>query len=570
MGRERDYTNINWSEFLPDLKGTENSLLDDFKSIIDEDDSVELEWEPIGDSRKSTGGLHQKVSEYNHKGDEWANYEEVQRELEAQSEKIRQKVREADSGLTIVEKRNKERSSQASEVMLGPGESVEDFIGNRKRKRSSQHISKQIQLAKEYILDKDKSSLLGKPEDTGRLRVKGINRIGDLNISETEENSENKLSKFIQANRKVRSKDKMLLKSLNLTESQMDKVFGKDNHLTEEEKKRLDYLNRSYKKKRNRIKKIDIRDESIMKYMGLVGMASHKNIVLATWITPTSVRKRLNKLHQMKYVDMIVDSTNIVYWLTNAGVDYVNELVGDDRYAKYKDMKSKGSSFFGERAYVNHFIGMLYGGRYNLLRESNFKEGEEGVVSACIVPERMLWSEAQTAINKVVMDMNGVDNLTDSMKAISTFGIRKNEILKDLWDAKWNEWKMYKGESPEFKDRYLYIGMSDTRMTSASKSVYPDFIVERPRFPDGKPGSIAVEIERKSRDVNEYRDKLLIYKSNSHIYKQIVYVVSEVSTFNKLTEAAASVELPAGYLNIVPVVDYEGNAGPKRLKTRSL
>ncbi len=90
--------------------------------------------------------------------------------------------------------------------------------------------------------------------------------------------------------------------------------------------------------------------------------------------------------------------------------------------------------------------------------------------------------------------------------------------------AKWQIWKQNGGDSPEVQEdgAWLYALWNDGLLGAKSFHV-PDLVIVRPRGEDGKANSIAVEVERTPKEVEEYTAIARNYAQDNYAFGKVIW-----------------------------------------------
>lgn len=464
---------------------------------------------------------------------------------------------------------------QFSEVILSNGETLDDKIARRKRNRNNFSKAKDIAF-----------SVAQPSENTSSIS----NRKSDYNLFDKVSQDTEEQNNFIQSNLKNNSIELQLVKSMGLTREVLSKVAYNSN-LNFDNEKVKDVIKKS-------IKDFNItpREKAILDYLAIVGFASKRNIELATRIRKNKISLILRNLVSKKYIVQAgsLSRVNAVYHITQSGANELNARFNTQKYRGFvgKKAENKAEEYFKERGYVNHFLAIIYSGRYNILQDENWEiegydernrpiwkkhdstDGRKGSgfkrgAQVNIITESVIVSArekiVQDKILKMYPDLNGVA-VSDIARFLKSTGARKNDIFASDVGSTWRSYRQNINTVPPEKSSpgyYVIVNKSGDYM-------FPDFVIEKDRAPDGSPRSIAIEVERKEYDKKLY-SKLYNYAVFNNVYGQIVYIVDSKKNmervYRELVRVNHSLEnsgrkerlVLGGNFKIVPSLDWNGN-----------
>ena len=340
--------------------------------------------------------------------------------------------------------------------------------------------------------------------------------------------------------------EKQLLKSLGMTEQELISQVGYNSILDEKDKARL--LSEGYFGTKT-IDGIGVKqryttlgDIQILEFLYRFQVATINILSIALDKGRSAITGQLNKMYNMGLVEKLPLEGNLYIWgLTKLGQSIITD---DDRAPKRP--KVKGVS---QLLTINYVVACLYSNKVNALNLDDFpyygREFQGKIVRGeDIIPERFF----RSALYKESFNLTGKYHMKSS---VNTQVLDKGEIL-------WREWELHgkKCVSPELVpgQEFLYLLYSSEAFDNSY--VIPDLVVRRPRLTDGSPQNIAIEVERASKSVAEYRKKLIAYKQDKRVYSKVVYITSNKSTVEKIIKAAESIGFED--YDIVPFLDVNG------------
>lgn len=383
----------------------------------------------------------------------------------------------------------------------------------------------------------------------------------ELNNIQKKVNQEKKIksddgSAFLSRYKKGTAFESRLAKNLGIDKESLKNIISPKSVLSEKEKAILLSLgsgvdNRAVKKKRKN-KYVTVGDMEVLLYLDKAKLASLRNVYYACGMKKNLYLelKRLERLGLVQNI-IVTDATGLNVWgLTELGAAYI----GSERILPNKN-KVRVSSL-SERIFVNHVLACLFSGCINILQLEEYPvynriniETGEAKIGEDIVPETDILSSRS---NKI-MKLKGNLFVEDSFKGEST------KSLREQWNIGWAEWEMNgrRGLSPEEVEgnEWYYILMYQGGVYLKSY-LLPDIVVKRPRSSDGSPNSIAIEVEREVKSIDELKAKLEMYKMDNRVYSKVIYVTSNKRIAENISEAAAQIGFDR--YDVVPMINENG------------
>ena len=363
-------------------------------------------------------------------------------------------------------------------------------------------------------------------------------------------------SAFLSRYKKGTAFESRLAKNLGIDKESLKNIISPKSVLSEKEKAILLSLgsgvdNRAVKKKRKN-KYVTVGDMEVLLYLDKAKLASLRNVYYACGMKKNLYLelKRLERLGLVQNI-IVTDATGLNVWgLTELGAAYI----GSERILPNKN-KVRVSSL-SERIFVNHVLACLFSGCINILQLEEYPvynriniETGEAKIGEDIVPETDILSSRS---NKI-MELKGNLFVEDSFKGEST------KSLREQWNIGWAEWEMNgrRGLSPEEVEgnEWYYILMYQGGVYLKSY-LLPDIVVRRPRNSDGSPNSIAIEVEREVKSIDELKAKLEMYKMDNRVYSKVIYVTSNKRIAENISEAAAQIGFDR--YDVVPMINENG------------
>lgn len=268
------------------------------------------------------------------------------------------------------------------------------------------------------------------------------------------------------------------------------------------------------------------KDYMVLQFTALFKFVSERQIAKLLHVSEHSAYKRLNSLrkHGLTKGFKTLGVKGSVWVLTETGMD----LSGFEL-----PRGSEGSltlSMVSHQFTINHVAANLWSGGANVLRESAFPQSNRVDGNGELALGERLVSELQiqSAFGKV----------RGSSKAEAFVPQIKREMA-----GQFDNWRRAGGvdfgPSPEFLKGNEYMWTLFPPIANRLSYHVPDLVVARPRSADGKPQSIAVEVELKTKsDDTSYEKTLDAYRMEENIYRKVVWVCRLRSTAEKLMRIA--------------------------------
>ena len=542
---EEKIEGLSNNEIKEQLLSGDLKLPKEFRSTLDLDLSEAEESEIRAKHRKYEDWAYESERDYIDTSDSNKSIHSI---IENDSEVSKSDIEEANNLLQkrIDRLKLKQVTNEATDevIISSSGMSLSDYLnktylrGNKGRKRKREFNRREEDIAR----------LESRKNDP--LYAKGV-------VKHLEQVERRKLAKVkqTQAIRKAYNKDrytkmspneKQLLKSLGMTEQELISQVGYNSILDEKDKARL--LSEGYFGTKT-IDGIGVKqryttlgDIQILEFLYRFQVATINILSIALDKGRSAITGQLNKMYNMGLVEKLPLEGNLYIWgLTKLGQSIITD---DDRAPKRP--KVKGVS---QLLTINYVVACLYSNKVNALNLDDFpyygREFQGKIVRGeDIIPERFF----RSALYKESFNLTGKYHMKSS---VNTQVLDKGEIL-------WREWELHgkKGISPELVpgQEFLYLLYSSEAFDNSY--VIPDLVVRRPRLNDGSPQNIAIEVERASKSVAEYRKKLIAYKQDKRVYSKVVYITSNKSTVEKIIKAAESIGFED--YDIVPFLDVNG------------
>lgn len=251
-----------------------------------------------------------------------------------------------------------------------------------------------------------------------------------------------------------------------------------------------------------------------------------------------------NRLHRLREKGLVIDrkiyGARPIWFLTRAGM-----MVSGMDLPRVTESKIT-YSMFPHQFTVNNTAANLWGANDNVLNLPEYPAKNQIDAKGNPVFGERLCSELEI--------QSSLSRLRMGEKA----GTFRPELRKkiDLAFAQWERAGGVEfGSSPEMMYGNEFMWSLFPPSTVRLAYHVPDLVVMRDRTPDGKPQSIAVEIEINNKPSDRYEKTLLAYKLDTLIYDKVVWVCKSKGPAQKLEQVAKEVGLwQQGRIDIVPVI----------------
>lgn len=290
------------------------------------------------------------------------------------------------------------------------------------------------------------------------------------------------------------------------------------------------------------------KDYRVLQFIALFKFVSERQIGKLLQVGEHAAYKRLNNLrkHGLTKSFKILGVKGSVWVLTETGMD----LSGYDLPRGTEAALTL--SMVSHQFTVNHVAAHLWAGGANVLREKNF-------------PQRNLPD------GKGGFDFG--DQLISELQIQSAFGKLRGTTKADAYVPQikkhmanlFDDWQRAGGAgygpSPELQRGNEHMWTLFPPISNRLNYHVPDLVVARPRSADGKPQSIAVEIELRTKaDDSSYERTLDAYRADDRIYKKVIWICRLKGTAEKLTRIATRNGLAdQGRFGLVPIYLEDGS-----------
>lgn len=357
---------------------------------------------------------------------------------------------------------------------------------------------------------------------------------------------------FVARNARYTEEEKLIIKSLGLSPKEFDKVMSLESDLTAAEKSKLISMGvangeRIFKGKRF---KATVGDLDIIIFLAKFKYANTRILSRLRMENQSVTWRKLNRLKERGLVaDTEILGMGTLWFLTTAGMG-----LSGYNFTPYKRNPPKMSSMPPVIG-ANHVAACLWNNTHDILFDDEFPRVNREVSKGGVVSK--VQGENLTSELEIRSSMGRESN--PAFNSVAGSGGNAFAEVGELAKVRWNEW-IQGGrnplDSPEMGEgnEYMWVLFPEGVMT---KSYHvPDLVVVRDRDSDGKPNSIAVEVELNAKTRERYLDTLMAYKLDENIYGKVVWVTNNNSVSRMLIEIAQEIGLDK--FDVVPMTNEHG------------
>lgn len=288
------------------------------------------------------------------------------------------------------------------------------------------------------------------------------------------------------------------------------------------------------------------KDRDVLRFLGMFKYANARHVSRIQGVKEDTMLKRLYRLGERGLVSkMELYGAKPLWFLTEAGVICSG--------LELPRVKESGITFsmLPHSFVINHVAGNLWGGGVNVLALEDFPDNFRVSESGDFVLGESLVSEFQ------------IQSSFASAKSANHKADVYRPAITEAMNREFRRWKQAGGvefgPSPEQVRGNEYMWTLFPPLALKLAYHVPDLVVSRPRDEDGKPQSIAVEVELANKPLAAYERALQAYRYDSLIYGKVVWVVKSRGAARKIQEAARKLGLwDEGRVGIVPIYTEDG------------
>lgn len=356
--------------------------------------------------------------------------------------------------------------------------------------------------------------------------------------------------KFLQKNSRYTEEEKLIMRSLGMNPKELVAAVSKKSKLTKGDKAKLLKMGalgeeRFFKGKRFRA---TVGDLDILIFLAKFKFASVRILSRLRSEPQPQTWRKLNRLKRGGLVyDTEVIGMGTIWTLTEIGMSFA----GYD-FRTWRQNAPKVSTL-PPLIGINHIAACLWNNEQNVLALDDFpscnrmvhKAGKESLVQGeSLVSELELRSSLSKEIKPTFAPT------PDGYNYYGQVGEAARALFHE-WDSQGR-----KGVSPEFEigQEFCWVLFPNSNLTQTFH--VPDLVVARQRDEDGRPRSIAVELELHAKSIKRYKGILMAYKLDKHLYEKVVWVTNNNSIAKKIITAAEEVGLTK--FDVVPAINENG------------
>lgn len=290
------------------------------------------------------------------------------------------------------------------------------------------------------------------------------------------------------------------------------------------------------------------KDYRVLQFIAIFKFASERQIGKLLSVGEHAAYKRLNNLrkHGLTKGFKTLGVKGSVWVLTETGMDLSGfELPRGTESALTLSMVSHQFT-------VNHVASHLWTGGANVLREKNFPQRN--------LPDGAGGFEFGERLISELQIQSAFGKVRGNTKADAYVPQIKKQMA-NLFDNWQRAGGVNYGPSPELIAGNEHMWTLFPPVSNRLNYHVPDLVVARPRDADGKPQSIAVEVELRTKaDDSSYERTLDAYRADDRIYRKVVWICRLKGTAEKLTRIAKRNGLAdQGRIAIVPIYMEDGS-----------
>ena len=319
-------------------------------------------------------------------------------------------------------------------------------------------------------------------------------------------------------------------------------LLGKRPENEWEERKRLARIKQGIAgvqgmKKNNKFRP-GVNDFKTLDFLAMFKYASIPTLALLCGVLESTQSMRMNRLLEAGFVKCEeIYGVGKLWYISKIGM----LIAGHE--LPHTTKRKINISMIAHQFVVNHIAAALWSGGINVLDEEGAPfYNRDGNLGEKLVSELMITSN--------------FSRVAGMSKAIYYREIMLGNIKKSfkIWESQGK-----KGPSPEFLNGNEYMWALIPPASLNLNYHFPDLVIPRERTPEGKPQSVAVEIELSNKSLESYVRTLSAYRMDKVFYSKVVWVVGNKGSAKKLEDAAKIAGLwDEGRIEIVPILTHDG------------
>lgn len=286
-----------------------------------------------------------------------------------------------------------------------------------------------------------------------------------------------------------------------------------------------------------------LKDLEVLQFLAKFKYATARQLSNLSGVVEKTALGRLQRLQGKGLVESVVLwGSSRVWVLTSAGM----LLSGFDLPLVRGEKVSFAN--VGHQFVVNHVASNLWGGGVNVLGLDVFPR--RGRVD----------SSGVARFGEVVVSETEIQSSFSKMRLLQKSEVYRPLVVGSI-DRAFRNWELEggRGDSPEFLHGNEYMWKLFPPFNLGLVYHDPDLVVARPRARDGKPRSIAVEVELNSKESHRYLKTLLAYKADKRLFAKVIWVCNNLQSAKSLESLSKEIGLwQEGRIDIVPVLTRDG------------
>lgn len=288
-------------------------------------------------------------------------------------------------------------------------------------------------------------------------------------------------------------------------------------------------------------------DRKTLNYIVMFKYVSEQNISKLLQVKPNTAYQKLDRLRKFGLVaaTTAIGVPGQIWYATDEGMMLSGfELPRGNR-------NSLTLSMVAHQFTVNHVAAHVISSGVNVLREKQW-------------PVKNLVNSSGKPIygDKVVSELQ-IQSSFGKVRGYEKAAVYIPQLKKQI-ETQFKQWEeaggAAYGPSPEFQPGNEFMWTLFPPVSNEKNYHVPDLIVARDRTPDGKPKSIAIEVELLTKsNLKSYYSTLDAYRTDNRLYEKVIWICRTKGTANKVKRIAEQVGLwQTGKIKIVPIIEGDG------------
>lgn len=294
-------------------------------------------------------------------------------------------------------------------------------------------------------------------------------------------------------------------------------------------------------------------DEVLLEILAKLKYASTRQLSRAIGRSYEKTREAL-RMMQIKGLVKAPDSPYYdqkLWCVTSMGMVFSNQSL------TVPDMSGVSVAMLQHTTVVNNVAAYIHSGSVNILDEENFPPlGRKDRAGRAVHGEDFV-SETQIR--------SALGRVTSSSVLSGEKGDVYIPLLGDEIDDKFSRWERLRRDNPHLNSPEMEMGNEHMWVLFPPPRIgimqhIPDLVIPRKRNKDGSPESIAVEVELKSKSLEDYVRTHKAYTHDKRMFKKVIWICSKKSTASLITKAAEEEQdlWDDNRIDILPIVTENG------------